>query len=705
MLAVAFGLALTLLAFTYVRQATQERLAGQFERETNNLEMTARQRIDNHMDVLYSLRDYFDAEGTISREAFGTFARGQLSRHSGIQALEWVPVVRDADRAKFEAAARREGLSGFQLIERDARNQLVPAGRRDVYYPVFYVEPHAGNERALGYAPALPARDEAIARAMDTARPAATAGFPIVQSVTGDPGVAVFIPVYTGGRAPDGVEARRSRMRGLVEGVVVPAEMLEPSLLEAREAGIAISLIDESAPPGQQTLLASRHGGEGGMRRDVPVEWAGRRWRLTFSLVDERQLAGVQGLAWLVLVGGLAATGLLGGYLSSVLTRRARVEAMVIERTRDLRHEKELAQTYLDVAAVMIVMLDPAGRVTLINRQGGETLGQAQEDIVGRDWVECFVPEPDRIEARRRAAAVSVGPRRPVFYEGRVVTASGEERLIAWHTTALFDEHGQAIAVLSSGADVTDYKRAIEEVAARRAELEKAQEVDKLKNTFASSVSHDLRTPLTSIMGYAEFLEDEIGGPLTAQQHGYVIQIMRGAKRLEHLVDDLLDFARIDAGTFHLRREPADLAAEIQEVTESLGPQIDEAGLTLAIAPIEDPLVAPMDTARIQRVLFNLLHNAIKFTPTGGTITVRARREGDSIRCEVIDTGIGIAEDQIPKLFQRFSQLKSGSEKGGTGLGLSICRAIVDAHGGDIGVKSAPGRGSTFWFCLPAEEG
>ncbi|MFN3429979.1 MAG: ATP-binding protein, partial [Candidatus Sericytochromatia bacterium] len=547
--------------------------------------------------------------------------------------------------------------------------------------------------------------DEAIARARDTASPAATAGFPIVQATGGHAGVAVFIPVYAGGTAPGSVAARQRAMRGLVEGVIVPADMLKPCLDEAQSAGIAVSLVDESAPAGAQTLLAPPPGTEGGMRRDVPVEWAGRRWRLSFSLVDARVLEGVQGLAWLVLVGGLAATGLLGGYLSSVLTRRARVEMTVVERTRALRQEKELAQTYLDVAAVMIVMLDADGRVTLINRQGGETLGYPQEAIVGRDWFDSFVPEPDRVEARRRAAAVSLGPRRPVFYEGRVLNRDGEERLIAWHTTALFDEEGRPTAVLSSGADVTDYKRAIEEVAARRAELAQAQEVDRLKNTFASSVSHDLRTPLTSIMGYAEFLEDEIGGPLTAQQHGYVIQIMRGAKRLEHLVDDLLDFARIDAGTFHLKREPADLAVEIQEVAESLGPQVDEAGLTLSIAPLAGPLVAPMDTSRIQRVLFNLLHNAIKFTPSGGTIEVRARREGDRLRCEVVDTGIGIAEDQIPRLFQRFSQLKSGSEKGGTGLGLSICRAIIDAHGGTIGVTSEPGRGSVFWFCLPVQEG
>jgi PAS domain S-box-containing protein len=705
-LAVVLGLGTTLAAFHGVRSANHDRLVARFDRETGNLAMGARQRIDSHLDVLYSLRDHFDAEGTVTRQAFGIFTRSQLQRHPGIQALEWVPVVPKAARAAFEAAARREGLTGFRLTERDATNRLVAAGDRPVYYPVFYVEPLAGNEPALGYAPALPPRDAAIVQARDTGRTAATAAFPIVQAVRGGVGVAIFVPVYANGRVPADLAERRAALRGLVEGVVVPGDILKVSVDEARAAGIAVSLTDEAAPGGQARLLAGADPADappGALRRDLLVDVAGRPWRLSFQLVDDRVLEDApRGLEWVVLLFGLGATGLLSGYLSNVLGQRARVEQLVVERTEALRHEKDLAQKYLDVAAVMIVMADPHGRVTLINRPGSEMLGWAQDEIVGRDWLEAFVPPAWRDEARRRAVEVLSDGTAPHFYEGCVVTRDGEERLIAWHSTALRDEAGRAVATLSSGADVTDYKRAIEEVAARRAELQQAQEIDRLKNNFASAVSHDLRTPLTSIMGYAEFLEDEIGGTLTEQQQGYVLQIMRGARRLEHLVDDLLDFARLDAGTFQLRREPADLAREIQEVSESLRPQVEEAGLTLEVDCHAQPLEAPMDTARVERVLVNLLHNAIKFTPRGGTIRVVAWTEGDCVHCEVADTGIGIAADQIPRLFVRFSQLKGGSEKGGTGLGLSICRAIVEAHDGTIGVRSEPGRGSTFWFSLPA---
>ncbi|MNR82085.1 Alginate biosynthesis sensor protein KinB [compost metagenome] len=241
----------------------------------------------------------------------------------------------------------------------------------------------------------------------------------------------------------------------------------------------------------------------------------------------------------------------------------------------------------------------------------------------------------------------------------------------------------------------------IQEAALRQAELDQARELDRLKTNFVGAVSHDLRTPLTSIMGYAEFLEDEIGGELGPQQLEFVQQIHKGARRLEYLLNDLLDFARLDAGTFKLTLGHTDLQAKLQEVAESLKPQVDEAQLTLMVAAPETSLIAPMDAPRIERVLINLLTNAIKFTLPGGTIRLEARLDGDQLICEVQDSGEGIAPADIPKLFRHFSQLSNGMRRGGTGLGLSICKAIIEAHGGAIGVRSSLGKGSTFWFSLP----
>jgi PAS domain S-box-containing protein len=245
-------------------------------------------------------------------------------------------------------------------------------------------------------------------------------------------------------------------------------------------------------------------------------------------------------------------------------------------------------------------------------------------------------------------------------------------------------------------------KRAEELAVQRTVELEKAKELDQLKSGFVNAVSHELRTPLTSILGYAEFLEDHVGGGLSSTQEEFVHQIQESAGRLSRLVDDLLDFARIDSGTFQLKRETLDLAPKIREIVASFRPQSTAAHQVLTLELPEAPLMLHVDASRIGQVLANLLSNALKFTPPEGRITVRALPTAEGVRIEVEDSGEGIPAEALSRLFQRFSQLESGMRKGGTGLGLSISKSLVEAHGGTIGVSPAEPHGARFWFTLPA---
>lgn len=263
------------------------------------------------------------------------------------------------------------------------------------------------------------------------------------------------------------------------------------------------------------------------------------------------------------------------------------------------------------------------------------------------------------------------------------------------HRTALLEE------------EIGARERAQRKLEERSHELEVAnrrlRELDLLKSNFVNSVTHELRTPLTAIQGYAEFLEDEIGGTLTGDQRGFVGEIGTGAKRLERLLNDLLDFARMDAGTFSLRLEPDDLGARAAEAVTALQPLAHAAGVTLEVVRPAEPAAARLDPQRIGQVLTNLIGNAIKFSPRGGRVRVVVRRDQGRLRCEVEDDGPGIAPGDTARLFQRFSQLEHGVRQGkGAGLGLSIAKALVEAHGGAIGVDARPEGGSAFWFTLPA---
>ncbi len=241
--------------------------------------------------------------------------------------------------------------------------------------------------------------------------------------------------------------------------------------------------------------------------------------------------------------------------------------------------------------------------------------------------------------------------------------------------------------------------------ARRRAEAElltanvRLQELDRLKTEFVNAVSHELRTPITSIVGYADFLAEETVGPLNPQQRAFVGHVRTNSLRLRYLVDDLLDVAQIEAGTFKLRLDEADLCAKAEEVAAGMRLQLREARIALVVeCPAEAPRVR-MDGGRMAQVLINLLSNAQKYSPEGGRIVLRVRPEHETVRVEVTDAGPGIGADDVARLFRRFSQLDG--RRGGTGLGLAISKALVEAHGGTIGVESVIGQGSTFWFTLP----
>ena len=252
--------------------------------------------------------------------------------------------------------------------------------------------------------------------------------------------------------------------------------------------------------------------------------------------------------------------------------------------------------------------------------------------------------------------------------------------------------------------DATERIRQAETLRRQNARL---QEVDRLKSNLVSAVSHELRTPLTSIVGYAEFLEDEVSGPLTPGQADQVHMIQAGARTLQRLVDDLLDFARLESGHFRLLRADADLGVGLQEVVDAARPAAAAARVSLTLSLPSTPVTLSVDPQRIGQVVANLVNNALKFTPPGGRVAVSLRATRDDATVEVADTGPGISAEHLPHLFQRFYQVDTGltRARGGAGLGLAISRAIVEAHGGRIGVLSEPGQGSRFFFTLPRGPG
>lgn len=377
----------------------------------------------------------------------------------------------------------------------------------------------------------------------------------------------------------------------------------------------------------------------------------------------------------------------------------ARIDNEVVQRSMALRKSEAMLAESQRLARIGSWELDLATLELTWSEQQFRNFGFAPAKTpIRRDLVITRI-DPRDIERHEAVihSAIATGEGFTIDY--RVVHPDG--RLVHIHTIGrpVVDDQGKHIKFVGTSQDVTERIQLEEQL---RRQYEQLLKLDLLKSNFVNSVTHELRTPLTSIMGYAEFLEDEIGGPVSTEQRDFIHQIQRGAKRLEYLLNDLLDFAKMEAGTFTLKVAPADLCSWVIEVVESLRPQADERAVRLETRLPDGPLDLEMDAQRIGQVLTNLLGNALKFSPQGGTVTVSAKRQGETIRCEFQDQGPGIAEADMPKLFQRFSQLDAGLRMGkGAGLGLSISKALVEAHGGRIGVESTAGMGSIFWFELP----
>jgi signal transduction histidine kinase len=230
-------------------------------------------------------------------------------------------------------------------------------------------------------------------------------------------------------------------------------------------------------------------------------------------------------------------------------------------------------------------------------------------------------------------------------------------------------------------------------------------QANKLKDLFLASVSHELRTPLNIILGNVELLRDEIIGPLIPRQHKALTTVDESGQHLLSLIDDLLDMAKLQSGSFIIDTTEVAVAELCEQSVRLIQAKADKRGLTLALSL--DPKVKTIqgDARRLRQILLNLLSNAVKFTPAGGTVSLETRwaSEGQLVELAVCDTGIGIAPEDISKLFQPFAQLdqRLAREYEGTGLGLALVAQLAALHGGEAGVTSTLGQGSRFWVRMP----
>ena len=348
----------------------------------------------------------------------------------------------------------------------------------------------------------------------------------------------------------------------------------------------------------------------------------------------------------------------------------------------ELLQAQQASQAAIDSLPDPVLVLDSAGGLVNVNAAAEQVLRLSQ---ASPDPLASLAPRIRAVLEQVRAHVMAgKGPFVPKGFEEAVRAESPDgDRFLLPRATPLYSEEGAVAGATVVLQDVTRLMR-----------------FDELKNDLVATVAHEFRTPITSLRMAIHLCAEEVVGPLTEKQADLLQAARQDCERLQAIVDDLLDLSRIQAGRVELHRRPVEASALLEEATRALRQAAQGAGLELRVEePDSSPRVSA-DPERVQLILQNLVSNAIRYTPAGGSITLSAAVDGALARFAVRDTGVGIPREYQERIFEKFFRIP-GDRSGGVGLGLYIAREIVQAHGGKMGVESAPERGSTFWFTLP----
>jgi PAS domain S-box-containing protein len=378
------------------------------------------------------------------------------------------------------------------------------------------------------------------------------------------------------------------------------------------------------------------------------------------------------------------------------------VNARLLE---EVRAGEERYQSLLSVLSAIVWTADAEGQFSVPQSSWEAFTGQTWEEHRGFGWINAIHPEDrdDVVSGWRRARKEKVA----CEVLGRIrCGASGSYRHVVSRAIPLWGPHGSVREWVGTVTDVHDQKIAEEERARlfkiAEAERHRASEANRAKDEFLAVVSHELRTPLNAMMGWTQVLRT---GALTEERREQGLEVLeRNVKAQAQLIEDLLDVSRIIAGKLHLTEGRVDLAEVVAAAADVVRPAADTRAVRLGLRCDPDAGFVMGDADRLQQVVWNLLANAVKFTPSGGKVEVRLRRAAQLVEIVVEDNGQGIAADFLPFVFERFKQAEGGTTRkhGGLGLGLAIVRHIVELHGGRIEAHSeGAGRGATFTVQIP----
>ena len=683
------GLSLTLTAFIVVRDWELARMREEFRRDAREHAQALRDGLTHDLETLATVGAFVAASETVTAAGFGAFVDSVWPDHPAIVSIAWAP---------REVGAPREA---------------------DASFPIRHVAARAQGEALLGLDLASdPAGRAALARMSETGKATATEPGTALVGAAKRSDLTVFHPVYRPGAMPGGAAGRNRSLIGVVVAGFGMGEAIESALQTRAEAkGLDIYVYDDGEAPeaGRRLMyfhpsrLHRTHDGHGpggvrpllepdarsGLYLTRSFDLAGRQWTVLFRPAAGHSIHAASLKEWQVLVAGLVITAILVAYLW-----------ILSSRTRERKQAEALNRRFgriVDNSFDEIYIFDGGSyRFIRVSQGALHNLGYSEEEIYAlTPW--DLNPEFDAESFAALVEPLRRGDEDMLVFETRHARKNGTLYPVEMRLQLSRSETPPVLVAIV--ADISDRKVAEEamEVAMREAEL-----ANRAKSEFLANMSHELRTPLNAIIGFSEIIQSETFGPVgSAKYREYVTDIHDSGKHLLALINDVLDLSKIEAGQMQLHEQAVDVPAVIRSAMGFMTERAREGGVTLAAELGPDPLpLLRADRRMVMQILVNLLSNAVKFTPSGGRVAVKAwcGPHGGYV-VQVVDSGIGMALEDIPKALARFGQVDSGLQRAheGTGLGLPLTKSLIELHGGSLDLQSEAGVGTTVTVCFPAE--
>jgi PAS domain S-box-containing protein len=700
----------------YTQQSEALRIESEFNQQAEVQYALTRENIFYYESAVYALKSLFDGSDVVSRQDFQRVAKDVLSRYPGITALEWVPAVTRAERAKFEVQTSRELGRPFHLTERAADGSMVRAVERELHYPILYVEPISGNELALGYdlqsAPTL----AYLRQARDTQRMVVSSQFQLVQRRLG---IVVVWPIHA--PAPATINAP---LRGFVEGVFRVEEMFRTTKLQSSRDAAEVLYIDDTASDPAERIMHHQLGSKpiglssaeleaefrSELHREYVLEFGGRRWIVLYRPTAAWLASQVSPLATLRLSVGLLVTTLVAGLVGAMGRRTSAVQQLVTERTAELSESRRHLSSLLHALPGMAYRCSYKENLAAVYLSEGvlELTGYRPKAFTSGQIHFRDLIHPGDLERVRAATRDGLKSHEDVEVEYRIRPHTGAEKWILSRGRGIYDDQGELLFFEGLAIDITARKQAEADKLTIERKLLESQKLESL-GLLAGGIAHDFNNLLTGIMGHANLARFHPSVDAEVTEH--LSKIESGVTRAAELCQQMLAYS----GRSSFIIEAVDLNRLVRDTLSLLQGSLSCRARLELILDVQ-AMVVMADATQLRQIVMNLILNAADaLGAAGGEITVTTgRREigrdflaaahgadtvspGEYVFLEVRDTGCGMTRDTISKIFDPFFTTKFT----GRGLGLAAVLGIVRGHSGALRVQSEVNHGSAFTLILP----